>query len=285
MRIGELAKRTGVSVELLRAWERRYGLLRPARSESGYRLYSSDDEARVRRTTARIAAGQSAAEAARDAAGEPVERADAPPADSGPPSFVDERVRAMRTALDAFDAPAAHAAIDGLLAAMSVEAFVDAVVIPYLHELGDRWERGDASVAQEHFASNLLRGRLLALARDSDRRGAPAALLACLPGELHDLGLVIFGLLIARRGWQVTFLGADTPLDTVRLAAETLRPALVVLASRDADRFPAWADDIRAVAAIAPVALAGGAEPADATATGARLLPSDIVEAARALVA
>ena len=69
MRIGELSRRTGVSPELLRAWEQRYDLLRPSRSPGGFRLYSADDEARVRRTTALIADGLSAAEAAGLAAG------------------------------------------------------------------------------------------------------------------------------------------------------------------------------------------------------------------------
>jgi DNA-binding transcriptional MerR regulator len=68
LRIGELSRRAGVSPELLRAWERRYGLLRPARSAGGYRLYSADDEARIRRMQAHLSEGLSAAEAARLAA-------------------------------------------------------------------------------------------------------------------------------------------------------------------------------------------------------------------------
>jgi DNA-binding transcriptional MerR regulator len=287
MRIGELARRTGVSVERLRAWERRYGLLEPARSEGGYRLYASADEARVRRMTTLIAAGQSAAEAARDALTAPVEARAGRPRGVGveAQSYVGELVGRLQDALDDFDAAAAHAAIDSLLAIMSVEAFVGDVVIPYLQELGKRWERGSATVAQEHFASNILRGRLLGLTRDWDGRGDPAVVLACVPGELHDLGLLIFGLLVARRGWRVTFLGADTPLDTVRATALDLRPAQVVLASFSAARFAACLDDVRDVAQVVRVGVAGAAEPADIEAAGAYALPGDIVEAARALAA
>src|SRR4051794_32102689 len=109
MRIGELSRRTGVSPELLRAWEQRYGLLRPTRSEGGYRLYSREDEDRVRRTRALIADGLSAAEAARLAAVEHQPgAADAPPA-------VERLAASLRAALDDFDAAAGHAAIDQLL--------------------------------------------------------------------------------------------------------------------------------------------------------------------------
>jgi DNA-binding transcriptional MerR regulator len=277
MRIGELSRRTGVSPELLRAWEQRYGLLRPMRSEGGYRLYSSDDEERVRRTRALIADGLSAAEAARLATVEEEPRgASARPA-------VERIAAALRTALDDFDAAAGHAAIDQLLAAVSIEFAITDVLIPYLRELGDRWADGEVSVAQEHFASNLIRGRLLGLARDWGSGGGASAVLACLPGEAHDLGLIIFGLLIARRGWRVTFLGADTPFDTLDDSVRTLDPTLIVLSTRDAGRFRQHASSITALAARVPVAVAAPVTDDDVQATGARRLADDIAAAAQTL--
>ena len=86
-----------------------------------------------------------------------------------------------------FDEPRAQAVLDGLLAVATVDSLLTEVVLPYLHELGERWERGEASIAQEHFASAVLRGRLLGLARGWGRGLGPLALLACLPGEQHDL--------------------------------------------------------------------------------------------------
>src|SRR4029077_9976320 len=88
----------------------------------------------------------------------------------------------------------AHAALDRLLSAFTLETVLRDAVLPYLHELGERWERGEASIAQEHFASVLVRGRLLGLARGWGGGGARLALLACLPREKHDLGLICFGL-------------------------------------------------------------------------------------------
>jgi DNA-binding transcriptional MerR regulator len=278
IRIGELARRTGVSPELLRAWETRYGLLQPTRSAGGFRLYSAADEVRIRRMTHLIGDGLSAAEAARQAlSGEVAEPGGGRP-------VVEELAEELRTALDRFDGAGAHAALDGLLASVSIDAVLADVVLPYLRELGDRWAAGRASVAQEHFASNLLRGRLLALARDWDSGTGPALLLACLPGEAHDLGLVAFGILAARRGWRVTLLGADTPLDTVRASVRALAPRLVVLVATDAALLAAHADELRELAAATPMAIGGVGDATVLERLGATALPADIVDAARSLV-
>jgi methanogenic corrinoid protein MtbC1 len=180
---------------------------------------------------------------------------------------------ALRAALDRLDESAAHAAIDGLLSSFSVETVLREVVMPYLRELGDRWERGEASVAQEHFASQVLRGRLLGLARGWDRGPGPRALLACLPGEQHDLGLVVFGLGLRDHGWRITFLGPDTPLDTLSDTATTLQPDAVVLAATTSDRFESGRPALRRLARAVPLWVAGaGATPDVAMATGAQLL-------------
>jgi DNA-binding transcriptional MerR regulator len=276
LRIGELARRTGVSQNLLRAWEQRYGLLRPARSPGGFRLYSRADEVRIRRMTELIGQGLSAAEAARQARTAPE-----PP----PRSPVSDIAARLRAALDSFDDQAAHAALDLLFATVSIEAALAEVLIPYLRDLGERWAAGSASVAQEHFAASLIRGRLLGLARDWGTGLGPSVLLACLPDEDHDLGLVIFGVLVARRGWRVTFLGADTPFDALADTVRTLDPALVVLHTLNPDRLDRHAADIRGLADSIPVAIpaAGGLDPDRIAATGARPLPADIIAAAREL--
>ena len=268
VRIGELSRRTGVSPELLRAWEQRYGLLRPTRSDGGFRLYSPQDEHRVATMRSHLERGLSAAEAARitlDEESTPAPAAELPVLALG--------ASALRAALDRLDESAAHAAIDGLLSSFSLEAVLREVVMPYLRELGDRWERGEASVAQEHFASQVLRGRLLGLARGWDRGPGPRALLACMPGEQHDLGLIVFGLGLRDRGWRITFLGPDTPLDTLSDTATTLQPDAVVLSATTPDRFESGRDALRRLARAVPLWAAGaGATPQVATATGAQLL-------------
>lgn len=278
IRIGELARRTGVSPELLRAWETRYELLRPARSPGGFRLYSAADETRIRRMTRLIAGGVSAAEAARQAlTGDDVQ------APTGS-TIIDGLADSLRTALDEFDGAGAHSAFDRLLASVSVEVVLADVVLPYLRDLGGRWAAGRASVAQEHFASNLIRGRLLALARDWDTGHGPVLLLACLPGEAHDLGLIVFGILAARRGWRVTFLGADTPLDTVHATIRNIQPALTVVVAITPSLIAAHADDLRRLTALTRIAIVGSADAQAADEVGASSLPADIALAANSLV-
>jgi DNA-binding transcriptional MerR regulator len=239
-RIGELSRRTGTSTDLLRVWERRYGLLQPERTPGGFRLYSEADAKRVQRMRAALARGVAAAEAARLALG----------AEDEP------QPHDLLPALLAFDEEEAHAILDGLFARLTVEAVLEGSVLPALRELGEGWERGEISVAQEHFAANLMRGRLVALTRRWDQGVGPRALLACAPGDTHDLPLIALGLALHRRGWRILFLGADTPLDVVTSTARGERPALVVLASA---RARPELDDPRLseIAGVAPLALAG----------------------------
>ena len=226
IRIGELSRRTGVSPELLRAWERRYGLFEPDRSPGRFRLYSDSDYSRVEAMKSQIAHGLSAAEAARRVlavAPARVSRDDDVPA-------LAEPTRALRDALIGFDEAGAHAALDQLIASLSLEAFLRSVVVPLLQEIGEGWERGEITIAQEHFGTNLLRGRLLALGRGWGRGTGRHALLAAPAGEQHDLGLVVLALMLRDHGWRVTFLGADAPVPTITDTSRRVAPEVVVLA-------------------------------------------------------
>jgi DNA-binding transcriptional MerR regulator len=294
LRIGELARRTGTSPALLRAWERRYGLLRPARSQGGFRLYTTADEARIHRMRDYLSRGLAAAEAARlatdtEAAGRDAgtPQAAVPPsaaaaAASLPP--LQAAARELAGALDQFHEERAHAVLDRLLAAYRIETILRDLLLPYLHDLGERWARGEVSVAQEHFAANLLRGRLLGLARGWGQGHGPAAVLACLPGEQHDLGLLAFGITLQRRGWRILYLGPDTPIATIHQATERIAPELVVLTGTVPEPFAAHADAIAGLARQTPVAVAGAGATAELAAhTGTHLLDTDPVTAAERL--
>jgi MerR family transcriptional regulator, light-induced transcriptional regulator len=283
LRIGELSRRVGVSPEVLRAWERRYGVLRPTRTDGGFRLYSTADEARVRRMLALQDDGLSPAVAARTAAAEDDRSALAPAVPDAPAAPADALRRELADALDRFDEGAANRVFDRALGALSLDAVLREVVLDYLADLGDRWAAGRASIAQEHFSTNVLRGRLLGLARDWGQGAGPLALLACPPGELHDLGLICFGLALRGRGWRIAFLGADTPVETLLQTAEDLRPELIVLTAAAPQRFSRVRSDLGRVAGATRLAVGGrGATKALATSVGAELLSGDPVsEAAR----
>jgi MerR family transcriptional regulator, light-induced transcriptional regulator len=277
LRIGELSKRAGVSAEALRAWERRYALLRPTRSPGGLRLYSPDDLERVRKMKGHLAAGLAAAEAARLASASGAEDSR-----SGGADLVKLRA-ALATAVERFDEATAQAILDRAVSALSVDALLVELILPYLHELGERWERGGTSVAQEHFASALVRGRLLGLARGWGLGLGPTALLACLPGELHDLGLIAFGLALRARGWRIVFLGADTPAETIETAARTIDPALVVLSGVSPKRLVPVIAKLQPLAARHSLAIGGACaeSPAAARVAGLVLAEDPVSEADR----
>ena len=161
---------------------------------------------------------------------------------------------------------------------LSVPTVLRDVVLPYLTDLGERWERGTTSVAQEHFASNVIRGRLAGLARGWGNGHGPRAVLACPPGELHDLALMAFGIVLNRNGWRIDYLGTNTPVEELTRTVDARRPDLVVLAATLPENLEPLAAQLTALARRAPLVLAGaGATTEIAAAVGARLLTGDPV--------
>jgi DNA-binding transcriptional MerR regulator len=275
VRIGEFARRVGVSAELLRAWERRYGLLQPVRSSGGFRLYTDEDAERVAHMRRALHDGLSAAEAAQAALG----------ADAGPfaASSFDESMARMMSAIRDFDEPALHAILDENLAAFALEAVVRDLLLPTLTEVGSEWERGNLLISQEHFASNVIRGRLLSLARLWGRGSGPLALLACAPGELHDISLLILGLLLRSYGWRILFLGADTPLETIADTAASTHPAVIILSTFNGELHDETGE-LRRLTTGTQVFLCGPASTRElCAALGVTLLDGDLIWAAEAI--
>jgi MerR family transcriptional regulator, light-induced transcriptional regulator len=257
MRIGELSRRTGVSPELLRAWERRYRLLRPRRTDGGTRLYSATDEARVRLMRRYLTEGLPPAQAAEMVTATRLSVRPGQSAESIPPTEVADAHAEMRASLDRFDETSAQRALERLFGAYSPLTVVRDVIMPYLGQVGERWAEGHVSVAQEHFATNFLHARLLAFARGWDRGLGPRALLACAPGEQHTFGLIVFGVALHQRGWRITYLGADTPVAMVEDAAAQVAPDLVVVCAAMRERMAAVGEDLRSLADRWPTAIAG----------------------------
>jgi MerR family transcriptional regulator, light-induced transcriptional regulator len=278
LRIGELSRRSGVSPELLRAWERRYGLLRPQRTAGGLRLYSSGDLERVRAMQRHMSRGLAAREAAALAGRMTAEAA---PRRAGSAAFDPDQVRhELGDALEAFDEPAAQRVFDQLLSITTVDALLSDVVMPYLRGLGDRWQQDEVSVAQEHFASSVLRGRLLGLARGWGRGAGPRALLACPEGERHDLGLIAFGLALREHGWRIAYLGPDTPVESIEEAARATHPSVIVVSAVR----PEPLEQIAELATRYRVAIAGSGAT-NASVQGVERLTDDPVTEAERLTA
>ena len=269
LRIGELARRAGIPAATLRAWERRYGVVSPARGESGYRLYSAGDERALRRMADLVAGGLAPAEAARRVL-------------EGARAGGDVPVAGLRDALagaiSEFDDRAADQVIDRALTLLSTDSLLDDVLLPVVRDLEQ------ASVGQEHFASNLIRGRLMAVARGWGGSDGRLALLACPGGELHDIGLIAFGIALRERGWRIFFLGANTPADALRAAAAAMAPEAIVLFSMDADLYDGWDSELAQLTGDASVMLGGpGADEALCARLGAVRLAGGPLAAAAAI--
>jgi MerR family transcriptional regulator, light-induced transcriptional regulator len=276
VRIGEFARRVGVSPEVLRAWERRYGLLRPIRSPGGFRLYTDEDAERVARMRGALDHGLSAAEAARAA----LERRQ--PSEG----LLEGAAARLLSAIRRYDEDAVHAVLDESLAAFGFEAVLGELLLPTLRQLGLEGNKESLGIGREHFASNLIRGRLLSLARLWGRGGGPLALLACAPGEAHDISLLAFGLLLRSHGWRILFLGADTPIATLAQTAKTTRPDIAVLTSFDPVLLEAQATALRRLARTVPLVFSGpGASDALCARIGVRRLDGDLVAAANEVAA
>lgn len=277
--IGPFSRRVGVSVDLLRAWERRYGIPRPRRTANGRRLYTDADVRLVTAMRHALGRGIPAGEAARLAAATPPQ-AVASTDKGGELSAVRSR---LRDALTAFDDARAQDELDRLFGAYTVDTALSQVILPYMRELGERWSSNEIGVGHEHFASNLIHGRLLSHARKWDEGRGPLALLACPSGEMHTIGLLCFGLALRTRGWRITYLGADTPAATLLELARSLRPARLVLSSVRSETYLNAGGTLSDLVRTVPVSLAGaGATPSPVADLGADVLAADPVsEAAR----
>jgi methanogenic corrinoid protein MtbC1 len=330
MRIGELAAKVGVSTHVLRAWEGRYGLLRPQRSAGGYRLYGHEDERRVREVVALRAKGVSAVEASRrvlaaergvatgrdDAArseardesargaGQGSSGGTAPGPGEGMASGPGENtasgtaggprdlapgglrsdpqllVTLLLDAVTAIDEDRVHAVLDTAFLERSVESAIIDVLLPLFVRVGEMWELGRIGIAQEHFASSLVRRRLGALSLTWGVGSGPVAVLACPPGEFHDIVLLSFGVLLGRAGWRVRYLGPDVPVHSLASAARMTHADAVVLACRRPSGFRAHRSALRMLGEEHPLWLAGrGATPRVLEEIGVNHLGGDLVAA------
>ncbi len=227
MSIGQLATRSGVAHETLRAWEKRYGLLRPGRTDGGHRRYGDADLARVLQVLRLRRSGlPTSLAAAQVLAAPPREDTPPPPATA---SRLDELRRRLWAASESLDGREIEAMLVSAARRVTTVDLLDEVLVPVLRRLGDQWRRAPRHVAQEHVTSTALRSWLVSrLRRVGDPAGA-IAVVACPDGELHDLGAVMAALALAEAGWHPVVLGASTPWASAATVIAELRAPLVLI--------------------------------------------------------
>lgn len=239
--IAAVTRQTGVPAVTLRAWERRYGFPSPSRARGGRRLYTERDIWTVRELRTQTGQGvpisraiallRDAAQPTRDPEGDDRLSSDGRRDGQAPPLVSFER-QLLEALLDL--APArADAVLSEALSQLSIEDVCLRLMQPTLNEIGRLWHLGQATVAQEHFASGVVRARLGSLLHHALAYAQqPEILAACPPDEWHELGLLMVCLFLARRGHSVRYLGANLPAEDLADAVRQVAPRLVVLSAQ-----------------------------------------------------
>jgi MerR family transcriptional regulator, light-induced transcriptional regulator len=284
--IGQAAIRAGVSVPLLRAWERRYGIVRPERTASGYRLYDDASIERLRAMRELVDAGWSPAQAARhiEVEGVPPSTATPEPTVSSPPpagglsaAFVDAAAE--------IDEPRVESVLDEIFASGSFERAVDDRLMPALRALGGAWSSGRVSVAAEHAASHAVLRRLSAAFQATGTGGLGQPVLVGLPpGCRHELGALAFATAVRRRGIGAVYLGPDVPVQSWVDAVRSTKARAIVIGAPTRGDLDA-AEEIAKVglALDGPLVAMGGGAATDVTLPDVLLLPDGIGASAKAL--
>lgn len=217
-----VARLTGLSPDVIRAWEKRYGVVTPVRGPRRARLYTAADVETLRLLQRAVAAGRAIGDVARldravltalsgEAATEPQAAAE--------PVVVEVVMADAMAAVATFDAGALQRCLGLAAAGLGPRAFVRQVATPLLVEVGTRWEDGRLSVRDEHLVSGLLHSLLASLAHARSGGTPPTVLLATPAGERHELGLLMAGLLVAEAGLRLCYLGPDLPAEEIAAAA------------------------------------------------------------------
>ncbi|GAA1449124.1 hypothetical protein GCM10009641_78660 [Mycobacterium cookii] len=272
--VGRAAELTGVPTGTLRKWEQRYGVVVPQRSAGNYRLYDDDAVRRLSVMRSLVDAGWSAQEAARHVVEDPAAaEAELPRREA---TSTDVRIQELVGCAVDFDVPrlerlVAEAFADADLAGADLASVVDDWLMPALGGLGRAWQRGEVSVAGEHFVTAAVHRRLglLFASLPPAPPASPRVVVGLARGSRHEMGVLAFATVLRSRGVMVTYLGADLPLEAWLGAVGLIEPAAAVLAVPSLEDLPAVREAVEALEALTQVLLGGAHQ--DAVAGGTHL--------------
>ncbi len=232
---------TGISAATLRAWERRYVLVEPKRTASGYRLYSDRDVALLRwvraqmgegLTISRVVAMLEGMRSHNEAIWLDVDANSTPLASRDAPIPPESYVQPLFQALVSLDDDRADEIIEQAVALYTMPTVYVDLMTPALREVGEAWHRGEISIATEHFASSYLLGRLLGLFHAYPHRAdMPTIIVGCAPDERHEGGALIFAVILRQQGYNVIYLGQDVPTGALLEMARQEHPAMICLSA------------------------------------------------------
>ena len=231
-----VVRETDVPADTFRAWERRYGVPQPQRTDSGHRLYSERDIAMIRWLRDRTAEGMNISQAVRllhstnmaDGAAV-ITEPDMPQVE---PRALQRLQNDLLDSLMDFDTARSEQLIAEAFALYPLEDVLLQLVEPLMVEIGEGWHRGEISVAIEHFATQFVRRKLSGLFSAFEPVATRGTIVvACAPGELHDIGVLFVALFLMRRNWHVIYLGPQMPQRDLLETVRAVQPHMVCLAA------------------------------------------------------
>ncbi len=237
-----IAKLTGVNIGTLRAWERRYGLITPHRTESGHRLYSQDDVNLINEVVSILDRGVPISRAK-----SVLEQRQAQQGvvDENPHNLWNQYLQNTMSAISRFDESGIDDVYNEALSLYPVDVVMRHLIVPTLTELGRRWQDSQGNIAEEHFFTFYIRNRLGArLHHGAKSMLGKQLVIACLPGEYHELGIIMFALAAHAQGYKTLLLGANMPLNELVAVVKRSDSRAIVLAGSYPASFDGYRDDL-----------------------------------------
>ncbi len=262
-RIHRFSKLTGLSTHVIRAWERRYGLVTPVRGANRYRLYNDEDVRLFRYLKSQVDQGTSIGELAeigREKILEQVQREFVAVPAEPPPS--DRLIGELVQALQENDRAIFERKLNGALAVIPFEEALYRFLLPLQEQVGQLWHDGRIGIGQEHYSSNQIKQKIYSAMNQLRMvEEGPRVVVACPAQEWHEISAMTAAYLCAARGCRVHYLGANLPIPELAKYCDQIQPTYVLL-SMSIDRSEAEAKNIvqelaTQVRPIAPVGVGG----------------------------
>jgi len=235
-RIQMVAKITGLSKDVIRIWERRYGLVKPSRSANRYREYSDEELALLRFVKAQMEQGATIGSLAAEGRESLVARMQATtPLSAEEQKPHDRLVDDLIGSLDPLDKAGFERKLNGAVAVIPFDEAVQRILFPLQRRIGDLWHEGRLNVAVEHYVTKLVQQKLFSVMNQLPvNEFGPRILIACPEGESHEIGAQAVAYIAATRGCQVYYLGPDLPSSNLVAFCEQIKPDLVLLSLTEA---------------------------------------------------
>jgi MerR family transcriptional regulator, light-induced transcriptional regulator len=230
-RIHRVAKLTGLSKDVIRVWERRYGLVKPSRSSNRYREYSDEEVALLRFVKNQMEQGATIGSLAVEGHDSLVARMRvATPVSAEDQKPHDRLLNDFMGSLDPLDKAGFERRLNGAVAVIPFEEAVQRILLPLQRRVGELWHEGRLSIAVEHYVTKIIQQKLFSVMNQLPvNEFGPRILIACPEGETHEIGAQAVAYFAATRGCHVYYLGPNLPSSDLLTFCEKIKPDLVLL--------------------------------------------------------